>query len=346
MKKWAIAAAAVLHLATGAHAQSVMDHSPNLHGVWGLDSGAAFVLSHRFEAESGGDQLFNVPTLTLAAAVPLGMTLGLDYTSFSEVIPGRVTGNEAQFWLKRPFRAGTMTDLALIGAYNHAARSADGALDVRLTVGRLQLFGEGRVFSSLFGSDSIGAAAGIGAGLRLTEHLSLTGDVGRVLTADTFPTAWSAAIAVEIPASPHTFSIQIANSGATTLQGASREKTVGQSSIRWGFAFTVPFGSASRWARILRPVSEVAPPADPGATVVQLRQLAFSPSEITIRQGQTVEWVNLDPVVHTVTATDGSWDSGGLAEGGRFTRTFAEPGTYTYFCVPHPMMRGTITVLP
>ena len=34
---------------------------------------------------------------------PLGLTAGIDFTSYSEVVPDNVTGNERQLWLKRPF---------------------------------------------------------------------------------------------------------------------------------------------------------------------------------------------------------------------------------------------------
>jgi plastocyanin len=33
---------------------------------------------------------------------------------------------------------------------------------------------------------------------------------------------------------------------------------------------------------------------------------------------------------------DGLWDSGFLAEGASFTRTFGQAGTFTYFCEIHP----------
>ncbi len=327
--------------------QSVLERSPNLHGVWGLDSGhPVFVLAHRFEILSGGDELFSVPTFTLAVGLPLRLTAGVDFTTYSEAIPDKLLGNEAQYWLKRPFRLAPSADLAVLAGYNSAASSADGAIDARFSAGRVQLFGEGRFFSSLFGSGSGAVAGAVGAAARLTEHLAITGDIGRVLTEDTVPMAWSAAIAFEIPASPHTFALQVSNGGATTLQGASRKKTIGGESVRYGFTFTVPLGGRARWARIFRPATAVVAPVEEGVHVAQMRQLAFTPAEITIRLGESVEWVNSDPVAHTVTATDRSWDSGIVAAGGRYRRAFTEVGRFTYFCIPHPDMRGTVMVVP
>lgn len=330
-----------------ASAQSVLERSPNIQGVWGAERGeAVFVLAHRFEVLNGGDELFSVPTLTLAAGLPLRLTLGVDFTSFSEAIPDKVTGNEVQYWLKRGFVLPAGAQAALLGGYNTAAGSAEGALDLRWASSRLDLYAEGRGHSSLFGTGDAAASGAVGAALRINRYLALTGDVGRVLTEDSVPAAWSAAVAFAVPGSPHTMSFQLANSGATTLQGASREKTIGSKDVRHGFAFTVPLGNGARWARILRPAA--VQPAPPAANSVRVSMpgSAFSPRETTVRAGQQVEWVNLDLVAHTVTAHDGSWDSGGMEEGAVFVRVFDQPGRYSYFCQPHPGMAGVVVVEP
>ena len=76
--------------------------------------------------------------------------------------------------------------------------------------------------------------------------------------------------------------------------------------------------------------------------------------ETTISAGDTVVW-DFSPaqVVHTTTACGAScdtpassplWDSGFL-DSGTFSYTFAQPGTYLYFCRVHPVLqRGTIVV--
>ncbi|MCM2281744.1 MAG: plastocyanin/azurin family copper-binding protein [Bdellovibrionaceae bacterium] len=90
----------------------------------------------------------------------------------------------------------------------------------------------------------------------------------------------------------------------------------------------------------------------------------FEPATISIRVGDTVRWTNTSSsLIHTVTfdaslADDPShvelpagadpFNSGNIAPGGTFTRTFTVPGTYRYFCIPHedePMV-GSITVSP
>ncbi|MEX2571311.1 MAG: cupredoxin family copper-binding protein [Gemmatimonadota bacterium] len=333
--------------ASGSAAQTVLERSPNVQGVWGLPPGdLAFVLSHRFEIQSGGDELSSFPTLTLALGLPMSLTAGLDYTSYSEVIPGNVTGNETQYWLKRGLGITSPLRAAGLVGYNTAASSAEAALDLSYAVDRLSLFAEGRGHSDLFGAGSAALSGTIGAAVRLNRYVAITGDLGRVLTEDGIPAAWSGALALEIPATPHSLSFQIANSGAMTLQGASREKTVGESDVRYGFSFTVPLGSRSRWARLIRPFQPPVSAADTAAATVNLSNLSFVPAEARIRAGEAVEWINIDPLIHTVTAEGDAWDSGALAEGERYRRAFTEPGRYSYYCIPHPTMRGVVIVDP
>jgi plastocyanin len=76
-------------------------------------------------------------------------------------------------------------------------------------------------------------------------------------------------------------------------------------------------------------------------------QLNYSPSTITVVIGQnnTVTFQNKDVVTHTVTATDGSFNSGDIHAGGSWTYTFTTAGNFTYYCIYHSWMRGTVRVL-
>jgi len=60
--------------------------------------------------------------------------------------------------------------------------------------------------------------------------------------------------------------------------------------------------------------------------------------------GTSVTWTNDGPTVHTATADAGLFDSGILEAGESYSFTFDEPGSYDYFCVPHPFMRGKVIV--
>ncbi len=65
---------------------------------------------------------------------------------------------------------------------------------------------------------------------------------------------------------------------------------------------------------------------------------------VTIAAGQSVAWTNTGAQVHTVTADDGSFDSGSIASGSTSSLEFDTPGTFTYHCTPHPWMKATVTV--
>jgi plastocyanin len=77
---------------------------------------------------------------------------------------------------------------------------------------------------------------------------------------------------------------------------------------------------------------------------VSIVDRAFSPSSIRVAAGGTITFTNSDDRPHTVTANDGSFDSGIMNAGARYARRFATAGTYRYFCAVHPEMTGTVTV--
>jgi plastocyanin len=76
----------------------------------------------------------------------------------------------------------------------------------------------------------------------------------------------------------------------------------------------------------------------------------YEPAKLTVKVGQSVEWINTGESVHSVTLVPAdaqspkdvsepkgapTFDSGFMPPGGIFTYTFRVPGTYRYFCVPH-----------
>jgi plastocyanin len=79
---------------------------------------------------------------------------------------------------------------------------------------------------------------------------------------------------------------------------------------------------------------------------VSIKNMAFSPSTLSVASGTTVTWTNNDGIAHTVTADDGSFNSGNVAPGNSFTHTFSSPGTVSYHCSIHPMMTGAVVVSP
>ncbi|HJQ06346.1 MAG TPA: cupredoxin domain-containing protein [Nocardioides sp.] len=90
-------------------------------------------------------------------------------------------------------------------------------------------------------------------------------------------------------------------------------------------------------------------PAEAATPVhVTIKNMAFTPSVVTIHRGRTVVWTNRDLLlVHSVVITSGPrlFHSSLLLPGGSFSHTFNVRGTYRYKCGVHPMMRGTIKVV-
>jgi plastocyanin len=101
-------------------------------------------------------------------------------------------------------------------------------------------------------------------------------------------------------------------------------------------------------------IASTAPTATTAATVTPtpsiisafatIANFVYLPDPIVIRAGQAIRWTNLDVEIHTVTADNLSFTSPRMNLGDTFTMTFMQPGTYPYFCEPHPFMHGTVEV--
>jgi len=95
------------------------------------------------------------------------------------------------------------------------------------------------------------------------------------------------------------------------------------------------------WPRMGPMMGVGSAPTGPAGTSVRMAGTRFEPTTLTIRVGDTIRWFNDDALPHTVSATDGSWDSGNLPPGAAFERTFDAAGSYPYLCRYHPGMAGT-----
>jgi plastocyanin len=77
---------------------------------------------------------------------------------------------------------------------------------------------------------------------------------------------------------------------------------------------------------------------------IEIRGFEFFPSDVSIRAGTKVTWINRDSAPHTATERQGDWDTGVLKEGQSATLTFDKPGVYDYICAIHPSMQAKLTV--
>ena len=88
-----------------------------------------------------------------------------------------------------------------------------------------------------------------------------------------------------------------------------------------------------------------------GAAEVAMKDIQFSPKDVTVAAGETITFTNDEAVPHDVHKSSGpgedfaSGPSGGMGEGDTFELTLDKPGKYEYVCDVHaPGMSGTITV--
>jgi len=338
-------------------AQSLLDRPPNISGAWVSPTGTIeFNFLHRFIASDEPERkVTSFPTFLVGTGLPHRTMIGFLYATNSTLAPRYP--NEWEFfgrWLALSQDAGAAVDLGGQVGYNLAAEGLDGEITVARTQGKVRLIGVTRVLDDPSRGGDVDVAVGGGLVLRVQRYIALAGDLVSLTDRDSLlgeEIAWSAGVQLAIPNTPHTLSLQATNTNTATLQGASR----GSSQVRYGFEFTIPI-TLSRYFGKHQPPPPPAPAAGPTAAgdtsmaaskasiKAGIKSMAFQPNRIEITAGTTVTWTNNDPLEHSVTAVDRSFDSGLIKSGGTWRYTFTRPGTYQFFCQPHPFMKGVVIV--
>jgi nitrite reductase (NO-forming) len=123
----------------------------------------------------------------------------------------------------------------------------------------------------------------------------------------------------------------------TTTEGAAESGEGGEDAAAAESVATVsmPMGAG-----------DVAPTDAPDEFAEVESRVDYSINVLRVKVGDTVTFVNDDSVMHTVTAVDGSFDSGFMEAGDTWTFTFEQPGDFEYYCLPHPWMRARVIVEP
>ena len=338
-----------------ASAQTVLDRTPNLAGAWiGPPGVLHFNFLHRFSISPAPERkVSSAPTFLLAAGLPARTLLGVHYATNSELSPSYPNEWEL-FGRYAPLdqELGAPLDAAVQVGYNLAAEGLDAEASVARRQGALRLLGAVRLLAEPGDSGGTDVALAGGVAIRLKRGIALSGDVASLT--DRGPgerVAWAAGFSLAIPHTPHTLSLHATNTNNATLQSSSR----GTGETRYGFEFTIPV-TLSRYFGGRRPAPDTArqPPApeagpqplaggrDSVAAVVQ--DFMFRPARLEIAAGTTVVWTNGGQVAHSVTAEDGSFDSGLIDVGARRGITFSRPGRFPFHCTPHPFMRGEVVV--
>lgn len=83
-----------------------------------------------------------------------------------------------------------------------------------------------------------------------------------------------------------------------------------------------------------KPATEAA-----ARVTIKISNFQFTPKEVTIPAGGTVEWVD-EAGRHTVEADDGSFKSETMTAGGKYEHKFDTPGAYPYYCTFHGDKHG------
>ena len=81
------------------------------------------------------------------------------------------------------------------------------------------------------------------------------------------------------------------------------------------------------------------------AITVEIKNFTYAPRYVTVPPGATVAVRNDDQAVHTITADNGAFNTGNVAQGVPTTfQAPTQPGKYSFHCFHHPYMTGILTV--
>lgn len=87
--------------------------------------------------------------------------------------------------------------------------------------------------------------------------------------------------------------------------------------------------------------------ASASTQAVTIQDYIYEPARITVATGTTIDFTNKDSTAHTATSTDsGIFESGSIQPGKTGSITLNKTGTFSFYCVFHPFMKGTIKVEP
>jgi plastocyanin len=336
--------AASLALASSAGGQSAVERSPNVTGDWPGSPGMLyFHFLHRFtNGAPPARKVTSSPTFLVATALPRRTMLGVHYATNSDVAP-RYPNEWEVFgrWAPLAQSRGAPLDAGAQAGYNVAARSLDSELSLGRGMGPLRVQLAGRLLSRAFETGEAGGVLAAGGVLRLGRYVALAADAASAVDRPAgYRAAWSAGLQLAIPYSPHTLSLHATNANTGTLQGSSASR---DGRRRYGFEFTIPI-PVRRYLRRGAPVARQDSTPSRTEMRVVMRDDLYLPARIEISAGTAIVWVNDDARPHTVTASDGSWDSGYIEPGESWRRVFDQPGTYPITCSPHPQMRAVVVV--
>jgi len=89
----------------------------------------------------------------------------------------------------------------------------------------------------------------------------------------------------------------------------------------------------------------MAVPAHAATVQIVMENMVISPAEVSVKVGDTIEWVNKDVLAHTATAKNGDFD---VMMPPKQTATYVlkKAGAVDYYCRFHPNMKATLRIEP
>lgn len=86
-------------------------------------------------------------------------------------------------------------------------------------------------------------------------------------------------------------------------------------------------------------------PARAATIEITMQNLEISPTVVSAKVGDTIEWTNKDVLLHSATARNGDFDVN-LPPKKTGSVVLKKVGTVDYYCRYHPNMKATIDVAP
>lgn len=118
--------------------------------------------------------------------------------------------------------------------------------------------------------------------------------------------------------------------------------------------------SLARWVRLapalllvgmlVGPAIGTASAGGSGRDHINIKLFTFRPNYLRVSPGEVITVANRDGdhfgEPHSLTAEDGSFDTGVFVEGSRDITAPTELGNHKYYCTVHPFMKGVFHVAP
>jgi hypothetical protein len=76
-------------------------------------------------------------------------------------------------------------------------------------------------------------------------------------------------------------------------------------------------------------------PGRPGENEIFLEYKTYNPTQLSVKKGTTVTFINKDNANHTATSTTKVFDSGTLKSGDSYPHTFNDEGLFYFYCSYH-----------